>query len=91
METGGLRADVNVSVRRADDLLAPLGTRVEIKNLSSLKAVEDAIMAERDRQIALLTAVRPSWPRQGASTGTRPSICEGRKALWTTAICQILT
>ncbi len=55
METGGLRADVNVSVRRADDLLAPLGTRVEIKNLSSLKAVEDAIMAERDRQIALLT------------------------------------
>ncbi len=54
METGGLRADVNVSVRRADDPSGVLGTRTEIKNLSSFKAVEDAIIAERDRQIALL-------------------------------------
>ncbi|KAJ9624084.1 hypothetical protein H2203_005532 [Taxawa tesnikishii (nom. ined.)] len=48
MEAGGLRADVNVSVR--------LGTRTEIKNLSSLKAVEDAVAAERDRQIRVLEA-----------------------------------
>lgn len=54
MEAGGLRADVNVSVRRTDDPGAPLGTRTEIKNLSSFKAVEDAIIAERDRQIAVL-------------------------------------
>ncbi|KAK3938959.1 Glutamyl-tRNA amidotransferase subunit B, mitochondrial [Diplogelasinospora grovesii] len=55
METGGLRADVNVSVRRTDDSdTATLGTRTEIKNLSSFKAVEDAIIAERDRQIAVL-------------------------------------
>ncbi|KAI1441379.1 aspartyl/glutamyl-tRNA amidotransferase subunit B [Annulohypoxylon stygium] len=54
MEAGGLRADVNVSVRRSDDPSAPLGQRTEIKNLSSLKAVEDAIIAERDRQIAVL-------------------------------------
>ncbi|KAI0594005.1 GatB/GatE catalytic domain-containing protein [Biscogniauxia sp. FL1348] len=54
METGGLRADVNVSVRRSDDPSAPLGQRTEIKNLSSFKAVEDAIIAERDRQIAVL-------------------------------------
>ncbi|KAH8888537.1 hypothetical protein GQ53DRAFT_748926 [Thozetella sp. PMI_491] len=54
MEAGGLRADVNVSVRRSDDPSAPLGTRTEIKNLSSFKAVEDAIIAERDRQITLL-------------------------------------
>ncbi|KAH8668984.1 GatB/GatE catalytic domain-containing protein [Xylariales sp. PMI_506] len=54
MEAGGLRADVNVSVRRSDDPQAPLGTRTEIKNLSSFKAVEDAIIAERDRQIAVL-------------------------------------
>jgi aspartyl-tRNA(Asn)/glutamyl-tRNA(Gln) amidotransferase subunit B len=33
-----------------------LGTRTEIKNLSSFKAVEDAIIAERDRQIAVLEA-----------------------------------
>ncbi|KAI1089243.1 aspartyl/glutamyl-tRNA amidotransferase subunit B [Rostrohypoxylon terebratum] len=54
MEAGGLRADVNVSVRRSNDPSAPLGQRTEIKNLSSLKAVEDAIIAERDRQIAVL-------------------------------------
>ncbi|KAJ1326101.1 aspartyl-tRNA(Asn)/glutamyl-tRNA(Gln) amidotransferase subunit B [Microdochium nivale] len=55
MEAGGLRADVNVSVRRTDETAsAPLGQRTEIKNLSSFKAVEDAIIAERDRQIAVL-------------------------------------
>ncbi len=56
MEAGGLRADVNVSVRRSDDHnpSAPLGQRTEIKNLSSFRAVEDAIIAERDRQIAVL-------------------------------------
>lgn len=54
MESGGLRADVNVSVRRTDGGPKTLGTRTEIKNLSSFKAVEDAIIAERDRQIALL-------------------------------------
>lgn len=59
MEAGGLRADVNVSVRRTDRPgweAAPLGQRTEIKNLSSFKAVEDAIIAERDRQIAVLDA-----------------------------------
>lgn len=59
MEAGGLRADVNVSVRRTDGPLGtstPLGQRTEIKNLSSFKAVEDAIIAERDRQIAVLEA-----------------------------------
>lgn len=54
LEEGGLRADVNVSVRRTDDPSGKLGTRTEIKNLSSFKAVEDAIIAERDRQIKLL-------------------------------------
>ncbi|KAK4111686.1 hypothetical protein N656DRAFT_780422 [Canariomyces notabilis] len=57
MEAGGLRADVNVSVRRTEDVATgKLGTRTEIKNLSSFKAVEDAIIAERDRQIAVLEA-----------------------------------
>lgn len=64
MEMGGLRADVNVSVRKhgapsaesnqAYHGVTGLGQRTEIKNLASLKAVEDAIIAERDRQIALL-------------------------------------
>lgn len=59
LEAGGLRADVNVSVRRIGQPRwesAPLGQRTEIKNLSSFKAVEDAIIAERDRQIAVLEA-----------------------------------
>ncbi|KAF4980903.1 hypothetical protein FZEAL_3188 [Fusarium zealandicum] len=58
METGGLRADVNVSVRRTDGSDPSLGTRTEIKNLSTIKAVEDAIIAERDRQILELDAGR---------------------------------
>ena len=66
MEVGGLRADVNVSVRRRHEQgNAPahsyygvngLGQRTEIKNLSSVKAVEDAIIAERNRQIRVLEA-----------------------------------
>lgn len=61
MELGGLRADVNVSVRQrgthgasAYGSMSGLGQRTEIKNLSSFKAVEDAIVAERDRQIDVL-------------------------------------
>ena len=63
MQSGGLRADVNVSVRRRDEEgtgeyagVKGLGQRTEIKNLSSFKAVEDAIIAERDRQIEVLEA-----------------------------------
>jgi len=62
MEIGGLRADVNVSVRKRGSEqgkheyagVTGLGTRTEIKNLSSFKAVEDAVRAERDRQIQVL-------------------------------------
>ncbi|KAE8387739.1 Glutamyl-tRNA amidotransferase subunit B, mitochondrial [Aspergillus alliaceus] len=62
MELGGLRADVNVSIRQRGDTagvhqyggIGGLGQRTEIKNLSSFKAVEDAIIAEKNRQIALL-------------------------------------
>lgn len=64
MEMGGLRADVNVSVRRRDGPLGNnqysgitgLGQRTEIKNLSTLKGVEEAVKAERDRQISVLEA-----------------------------------
>ena len=67
MEMGGLRVDVNVSVRRrsAENVeegsseysgITGLGQRTEIKNLSSFQAVEKAIEAERDRQIEVLDA-----------------------------------
>lgn len=61
MESGGLRADVNVSVTRGDSRgngkyagIDGLGTRTEIKNLGSLKAVEDAVAAEYRRQVGVL-------------------------------------
>jgi aspartyl-tRNA(Asn)/glutamyl-tRNA(Gln) amidotransferase subunit B len=64
MELGGLRADINVSVRERGQTtsggglsysgVTGLGQRTEIKNLASVKAVEDAIIAERDRQIELI-------------------------------------
>ncbi|KFY10829.1 hypothetical protein V492_04822, partial [Pseudogymnoascus sp. VKM F-4246] len=56
MESGGLRADVNVSVRPRESASsdAVLGQRTEIKNLSSYKSIRDAIIAERTRQIGVL-------------------------------------
>ncbi|KHG65419.1 glutamyl-tRNA amidotransferase [Thermus sp. 2.9] len=50
-EEGKLRADVNVSVRRAGE---PLGTKVEIKNLNSFKSVQRALEYEIRRQTEIL-------------------------------------
>ncbi len=52
MEEGSLRCDANVSVRPGPD--APFGTRVEIKNLNSFKAVRAAIDYEIARQSSVL-------------------------------------
>ena len=59
MEKGEMRVEANISVLRSDlensDLkVRPLGTKVEVKNLNSFKAVEKAIRFEIDRHIALL-------------------------------------
>ncbi len=51
MDEGSMRADVNISVRKPGD---ELGTRAEIKNVNSLKAVQSAIEFEVDRQIDLI-------------------------------------
>ena len=51
MDEGSMRADVNVSVRKPGD---ELGTRAEIKNVNSLKAVQQAVDFEVDRQIDLI-------------------------------------
>jgi aspartyl-tRNA(Asn)/glutamyl-tRNA(Gln) amidotransferase subunit B len=48
MEKGSLRCDANVSVRPSET--APLGTRVEIKNLNSIRFVAKAIEHEIERQ-----------------------------------------
>ncbi len=52
MEKGNLRADVNVSVRRAG--VETLGTRCEIKNVNSFRFIQQAAEVEARRQIAIL-------------------------------------
>lgn len=49
-----MRADVNLSVREAGS--ETFGTRTEMKNLNSFKAIARAIEGERERQIELLEA-----------------------------------
>ncbi|MCB1784236.1 MAG: Asp-tRNA(Asn)/Glu-tRNA(Gln) amidotransferase subunit GatB [Alphaproteobacteria bacterium] len=51
MEEGSMRADVNVSVRKPGN---PYGTRCEIKNVNSIKAVQQAIDYEAARQVEIL-------------------------------------
>ncbi|TNE56853.1 MAG: Asp-tRNA(Asn)/Glu-tRNA(Gln) amidotransferase subunit GatB [Alphaproteobacteria bacterium] len=53
MEQGSMRADVNVSVRRPGD---PLGTRCEMKNINSMRFVQQAIDYEAMRQIEIIEA-----------------------------------
>jgi aspartyl-tRNA(Asn)/glutamyl-tRNA(Gln) amidotransferase subunit B len=52
MEEGSLRCDANISVRKKGD--TKLGTRVEVKNLNSMRNVKTAIEYEADRLITLL-------------------------------------
>src|SRR5262245_6900486 len=52
MEKGNLRADLNVSVRRAGE--SRLGTRCEIKNVNSIRFIGQAIDYEARRQIDIL-------------------------------------
>jgi aspartyl-tRNA(Asn)/glutamyl-tRNA(Gln) amidotransferase subunit B len=52
MEEGSLRCDANISVRKIGD--KKLGTRVEVKNLNSIRNVKIAIEYEASRLISLL-------------------------------------
>lgn len=54
MEKGELRVDVNVSLRPVGQ--EKFGTRAEIKNLNSFKAVKDALTYEINRQMEILNA-----------------------------------
>jgi len=61
MQSGNLRADVNISVCRPGDYErfaetgdpSHLGTRCEIKNMNSMRFIQQAIEAEARRQIAI--------------------------------------
>ncbi len=52
LNEGSMRADVNLSVREAG--ASKYGTRTEMKNLNSFKAIARAIEGERERQIEVL-------------------------------------
>ena len=52
LQEGSMRADVNLSVREAGS--ETFGTRTEMKNLNSFKAIARAIECERERQIERL-------------------------------------
>ncbi len=48
MEEGAFRCDANISVRKVGD---PLGSKVEVKNMNSFRAVERALLFEQERQL----------------------------------------
>jgi aspartyl-tRNA(Asn)/glutamyl-tRNA(Gln) amidotransferase subunit B len=52
MEEGSLRCDANISLRSVGE--ATFGTRVEVKNLNSIRSLERALRFEQDRQRSLL-------------------------------------
>lgn len=54
LNEGSMRADVNLSVREVG--AKEFGTRTEMKNLNSFRAITHAIEGERERQIDLLEA-----------------------------------
>ncbi len=57
MERGQMRVEANVSLRPRGT--EPFGTRVEVKNMNSFRAVERAIAYEIDRQAAAIDAGEP--------------------------------
>jgi aspartyl-tRNA(Asn)/glutamyl-tRNA(Gln) amidotransferase subunit B len=57
MEQGSLRCDVNISVRKKGD--EKLGTKVEIKNLNSIRFIKKSIEFESRRLIEMLEKDKP--------------------------------
>jgi aspartyl-tRNA(Asn)/glutamyl-tRNA(Gln) amidotransferase subunit B len=72
MERGQMRVEANVSLRPRGT--EPFGTRVEVKNMNSFRAVERAIAFEIERQAAMLDAGEPlvqetrGWSEERGST-----------------------
>jgi aspartyl-tRNA(Asn)/glutamyl-tRNA(Gln) amidotransferase subunit B len=54
MEEGSLRCDANISIRREG--ATALGTKVEIKNMNSVRSLERALTYEAERQVEALDA-----------------------------------
>ena len=77
MEEGSLRCDANVSVRPPGT--DALGTKVEIKNMNSVRSIGRALTFEAARQIAALEAGEPlvqetrHWDEDSGTTKTMRS------------------
>jgi aspartyl-tRNA(Asn)/glutamyl-tRNA(Gln) amidotransferase subunit B len=77
MEEGSLRCDANVSVRPPGT--EALGTKVEIKNMNSVRSIERALVFEAARQVAALEAGEPlvqetrHWDEDSGTTKTMRS------------------
>jgi len=52
LQEGSMRADINLSVRPKGS--SEFGTRTEMKNMNSFRAIHRAITSERERQIGLI-------------------------------------
>ncbi|MEP6949326.1 MAG: Asp-tRNA(Asn)/Glu-tRNA(Gln) amidotransferase subunit GatB [Ginsengibacter sp.] len=75
MEEGSLRCDANVSIRLQGEKI--LGTKVEVKNLNSIRNVKRAIDFEINRLVAILESggeVHQQTRSFDASTGTTFSL-----------------
>ncbi len=75
MEKGALRCEPNISVRTlAQKARGEYGTKVEVKNLNSFRAVRSAIAYEYERQVAVIEAggtieqVNMGWDEAGQRT-----------------------
>lgn len=68
---GALRVDANVSVHREN---SPLGTRTEIKNIGTIRAVANAVDYEINRQVRILDKGKQvvnetrSWDAESSKT-----------------------
>ena len=75
MEEGSLRCDANVSVR--PDEAAPLGVKVEVKNINSFRYLQRALEFEIDRQSAALARgerLQPETRLWDSATGRTSSM-----------------
>src|SRR6266567_1068100 len=57
MEEGSLRCDANISIRPPGSEI--LGTKVEIKNMNSIRSLERALVYETQRQVQAMEAGEP--------------------------------
>ena len=76
MESGTLRVDANISIRPQG--MDQMNTKVEVKNVNSIRHLGDAISCEIQRQMALLRTGEPIvlhtrlWdPEKGVTAATR--------------------